>query len=433
MFSCPMPMANIGDRSDFPRLSMHSPGLQPRQSMFSKFIHRNWIDQILNPGVSDDDLRQKLVQARHSLPVPVFWLLGKAQSGKSSIIQALTGSSRAEIGQGFRPCTRQSQAFAFPDEDTAFIRFLDTRGLGEAGYDPAEDMAWCKSQAHLLMVVVKALDHELDGVLSATRSIHKVHPEWPVLVIQTCLHEAYPAKATQHVEPYPFADPQLASLCPPDLLRSLNVQRQHFNGLDARFVAVDLTQEEDAYDPALYGLDALWTAIEATLPLGMRQMLLQNRQQSDQLNDVYAHHVYPHVLGYAISAGLLAMTPVPVASVPLVIAAQGKQFHSIASIFGLPLTRRSVYEVASAVGIGGLGFGIGVRELAKFVPGWGSLIAGLSTAAMTYALGMTLCYYYRQTQQGHAFTEKMLKAVYDEQLQKGRDLLKEKFSKGSLS
>jgi Uncharacterized protein/domain associated with GTPases len=391
----------------------------------------DWINQILQPGVSDSQLHEKLELARQNLPVPVFWLLGKTQSGKSSIIQALTGSSRAEIGQGFRPCTRQSFVFDFPDEETAFVRFLDTRGLGEAGYDPTNDMRWCQSQAHLLMVVVKAMDHELDGVLAAVRGIRQTHPEWPVLVVQTCLHDGYPHKSTEHLQPYPYANEPFASHCPPDLVRSLRLQRQQFKDLNAQCVAVDLTQEGDGYEPADYGLDALWSAIESALPTGLQQLLLQNKTHSDVLNDVYAQHAYPHVVGYAMSCGVLAMTPIPAASVPLVIAAQGKLFHSIASIYGVSLTRRSVYEVASAVGIGGLSFGIGVRELAKFVPGWGALVAGLSTAAITYALGMTLCYYYAQTQQGHAFSPTMLKAVYNEQLKQGREVLKARFSQSS--
>jgi uncharacterized protein (DUF697 family) len=401
--------------------------------MTNNFLNKGWINQILNPSVSDTDLHEQLEQARQQLPVPVFWLLGKTQSGKSSIIQALTGSSRAEIGQGFRSCTRQSAVFDFPNEDTAFVRFLDTKGLGEAGYDPSEDMAWCQSQAHLLMVVIKAMDHELDGVLSATRSVRAAHPEWPLLVIQTCLHEGYPSKATNHPQPYPFSGDQFDSHCPADLLRSMRVQRQHFKALNAYYVAVDFTQAEDGYDPAHYGLEALWSAIESALPMGLQHMLLQNRLHTEQLNDVYAKHAYPHVMGYAVSAGLLAMTPIPAASIPLVIAAQGKLFHSIASIYGVSLTKRSVYEVFSAVGIGGMSIGFGARELAKLVPGWGSLISGLSTAAITYALGMTLGYYYAQTQQGHAFTAQMLKAVYQEQLQQGRELLKARFTQKSAS
>jgi uncharacterized protein (DUF697 family) len=396
--------------------------------MIHKLLNRGWINQLLNPSVSDSQLHEKLEQARQQLPIPVFWLLGKTQSGKSSIIQALTGSSRAEIGQGFRSCTRQSAVFDFPNQETAFVRFLDTKGLGEADYDPSEDLAWCQSQAHLLMVVIKAMDHELDGVLSATRAVQAAHPEWPLLVIQTCLHEGYPSKASNHPQPYSFSADQFDIHCPPDLVRSMSTQRQHFKALNAQFVAVDLTQEEDGYDPVQYGLEALWSAIESALPMGLRQMLLQNQLHSDQLNDVYAQYAHPHVMGYAISAGLLAMTPIPAAGIPLVIAAQGKMFHSIASIYAVSLSKRSVYEVFSAVGIGGMSIGFGTRELAKLVPGWGSLISGLSTAAITYALGMTLCYYYAQTQQGHAFTAKMLNVVYEQQLKRGRELLKARFT-----
>jgi len=390
-------------------------------------MNDSWIQQIFNPKVSDSHLQAKLAESRLSLPVPVFWLLGKTQSGKTSIIQALTHASRATVGEGFRPCTRRADVFDFPNAETAFVRFLDTKGLGETAYDPQEDLALYQTQAHLLMVVIKAMDHELDAVQSALQTIRAAHPEWPLLIVQTCLHEGYPGKSMDHLQTYPLSNQQLDLQLPPDLVRSLRRQRERFQSYRARFVAVDFTQHGDGYHPQHYGLDALWTEIELALPLGLKQLLRQNQTQTDQLNQVYNEHAYPHIVAYAISAGVLALTPVPAVSVPLVIAAQGKLFHSIASIFGLALTSRSLYEVASAVGIAGISIGFGVRELAKLIPGWGSLIAGLSTAAITYAMGMTLCYYYAKTQQGDAFTPEMLKAVYDEQLQCGRELLKERF------
>ncbi len=386
-----------------------------------------WKNQILHPKVSDSYLHAKLEEARQSLPVPVVWLLGKTQSGKTSIIQALTGSTRAKVGEGFQSCTQRSDVFDFPSTDTAFVRFLDTKGLGEVEYDPQEDINWCRKQAHLLMVVIKGMDHELDAVHHAIQEIRKAHPEWPILIVQTCLHEGYPGKTMDHLQPYPFSGNSFDTHLPPDLVRSLQIQRTRFKVFNAQFAAVDFTQEGDGYKPLHYGLDALWTKIESMLPLGLRLMLMGSQEQTAYLNDVYAEHAYPHVIGYAISSGLLAMTPVPAIGVPLVIAAQGKLFHSIASIYGLSLTSRSVYEVASAVGIGGISIGIGVRELAKLIPGWGSVISGLSTAAITYALGMTLCFYYAKTRRGDSFTSEMLKAVYEAQLRRGRELLKERF------
>ena len=46
-----------------------------------------------------------------------FWLLGKTQSGKTSIIRYLTGADDAVIGSGFRPCTKTSRQFQFPSPE----------------------------------------------------------------------------------------------------------------------------------------------------------------------------------------------------------------------------------------------------------------------------------------------------------------------------
>src|SRR5215510_197213 len=95
---------------------------------------------------------------------PVVWLVGKVQSGKTSIIRQLTQATDAEIGAGFRACTKTARVFDFPGE-APIIRFLDTRGLGEVDYDPAADIGFCEGRSHLLLVVMKALDLEQRAVL----------------------------------------------------------------------------------------------------------------------------------------------------------------------------------------------------------------------------------------------------------------------------
>lgn len=71
---------------------------------------------------------------------PVVWLLGKTGAGKTAIVAALTGDPRAEVGEGFEPCTRTAAFYDVPPE-APLLRFLDARGLGEADYDPAMDIA----------------------------------------------------------------------------------------------------------------------------------------------------------------------------------------------------------------------------------------------------------------------------------------------------
>ena len=83
----------------------------------------------------------KLDELRRRTPAPVLWLFGKTQSGKTSLVKFLTGATDAEVGNGFRPCTRTSRRFPFPTPDDPVLTFLDTRGVDEPGYDAAEDLA----------------------------------------------------------------------------------------------------------------------------------------------------------------------------------------------------------------------------------------------------------------------------------------------------
>src|ERR1700683_3460178 len=100
-------------------------------------------------GGKDEELQKQLEDLRAKTPVPVFWLYGKTQSGKTSIIKFLTGADEAEIGQGFKPCTRYSRQYQFPTAEAPLLTFLDTRGVDEPGYDPAEDLARFDTMTHV--------------------------------------------------------------------------------------------------------------------------------------------------------------------------------------------------------------------------------------------------------------------------------------------
>jgi predicted GTPase len=133
---------------------------------------------------------------------PVVWLLGKTGAGKTAIVAALTGDPRAAVGEGFEACT-QTAAFYDVPREVPLLRFLDTRGLGEADYDPAHDIAWCEDQSHLVLVVMQVADPAQHTVLQILRQVRQRHPEWPVIVAQTGLHRLYSAELG-HPNPYPY-------------------------------------------------------------------------------------------------------------------------------------------------------------------------------------------------------------------------------------
>jgi uncharacterized protein (DUF697 family)/predicted GTPase len=377
--------------------------------------------KIRAPKVSEEELQQRLQHLRQELPKPVFWLLGKAQSGKTSIIRALTGSSRAEIGSGFRPCTRTAQLYPFPSENDFFLQFLDTRGLGEIDYDPSDDLRVLEGQAHCLIVVMKAMDHAQACVLAPLRAILKAHPNWPLIVVQTALHEGYPSRTSAHVLPSPYAEFPYPASVPKDVARSLASQRELLVDYQARFVPVDFTLAEDGYEPEHYGLDALWAALEDAVPLGLRAMLHDQRRP---LRDIYFRTAHPHIVSYAAAAGAAAGMPVPLVDIPLVLAIQAKMFHSIASIYGQQLTPPRFAEIASTLGIG-FAARMGGREVFKLIPGVGTAVAALFAAASTYALGCTLCAYFGYVQDGGAADPATLRSLYEQEYEEGRQRLKE--------
>ncbi len=115
---------------------------------------------------------------------PIIWLLGKTGAGKTSLVSALTGLDTLEIGNGFVSCTKQSMAFDYP-HDQPLVRFLDTRGLGEAGYDPREDIAQCAGRSHALLVVARKDDPAQGEIADVLADILAESPQTPVGVVHT--------------------------------------------------------------------------------------------------------------------------------------------------------------------------------------------------------------------------------------------------------
>ena len=151
--------------------------------MFGKMWQR--VRGVFSPRVSEEEIHARLDRLREQTPVPVFWLLGKTQSGKTSIVRYLTGAERAEIGKGYQPCTRFTSKYVFPSEQTPLLTFFDTRGLDEPGYDPKEDLAQLNDQAHVLLVVVKLLDHAQQTLMEQLPRIRAAKPTRPVVLVLT--------------------------------------------------------------------------------------------------------------------------------------------------------------------------------------------------------------------------------------------------------
>jgi uncharacterized protein (DUF697 family) len=358
---------------------------------------------------------------------PVVWLLGKVQSGKTSIIRALTQASDAEIGSGFRACTRTARVFDFPPQ-APIIRFLDTRGLGKAAYDPAEDIAFCESRAHLILAVVKALDLQQQAVLDVIAATRERHPDWSVVVAQTSLHETY-EPGQRHPQPYPFAGvDQSALVVPPVLSRALAYQRSLFGALpgkgDITFVPIDFTQAGDGLEPQAYGREALIGALIDAAPSAVALALAELPATAAP-----QHSPNAHILGFAVAAG--ASDAVPVAGAVMVPMVQAAMLRQLAKLHEVSWDRRAYAEFAGALGAGTLArlaSGFGIRQLVKLIPVYGQTVGAAAAAATsfaaTYAMGKAASFFLTRRHLGVRAEE--VASVYRQALQEAFTLAKER-------
>jgi len=385
-------------------------------------LSRGWqrlMDAVIRPERADLDQAEIARQAREQ--APVLWLLGKVQSGKTSIVRAITGDSAAAIGEGFRSCTRSARVYDYPAE-APVLRFLDTRGLGEVGGGPGDDLARLTERAHMVVAVARAMDLHQDEVLETLRAVRRRHPDWPVLLVQTCLHEGYPDDRDH--PPYPALD---AAPGLEDLARCRRQQADAFRALPGKgpvvVVPVDLTLPDEGYTPVFYGLPALLDALEAQAPGRLAAILQALRRPAD---DPRVRRARPHILGYASAAA--ASDVVPVLGVVSVPAMQGKLLHSLGRIYGVPWDAGSLRAFTAALGSGtlaGLGLSHGARQLGKLIPGYGqtagAAAAAAATFAVTYALGIAACTYLSRTRDGRDATEGV-EAAYRQALREALDL-----------
>lgn len=363
----------------------------------------------------DHDLENSFAQARQRVPVPTLWLLGRTQSGKSSITKYLTGSDDAEIGEGFRPTTKHSREYPFPNADAPLLTILDTRGIDEPHYDCTEDVRAFNQAAHLVVVTVKALDHGQENVLKMVEMIRNDNSKRPILLALTCLHEANPTHPLPL--PYPFGSTLSPEGIPENLARSIVAQSNRFRNWIDGVVCIDLTRSEEGYPEPNYGGEALKAAILEHLPAAYRQSMLMVDRASREFRDAALKRAKPIILGYSALATGAGAIPIPFFDMLLIPLIQTRMIQDLARVYNQPSEGQRFLEIASTLGLAAL-TKKAAREIAKVVPFVGSAAAASLSGTSTYALGRACCLYFRKIQEGHLPTEANIRQYFEEAMQK---------------
>ncbi|MEZ8824827.1 GTPase [Vibrio sp. 10N.261.55.A7] len=339
---------------------------------------------------------------------PTLWLLGKTGSGKSSLIHAITGSTLVEIGNGFQPCTRTASIYDFP-YDKPILRFLDTRGLAEAGYDPTSDIEqfttgqqsdeYSHGIAQAIIVVVKLEDPEQSALISALKKIKRSSKFKQIITVLTAVKQVTEKERERLVS---YHKSQLGSV------------------LGNQLTTVEVDFETD--DNAVYNLDSLIDAISHYLPI---IKLMMNKGDHSNVEESNFNKLENEVLWYCASASATDVIPaVGLVTVPTI---QAKMLHSLAQQYGIDWNKRTFAELIGTLG-GSFGLQyslkLGARQLTKFIPGYGQTVGAVTAATMsfatTYGLGRAACYYFYHKSQNEAVSAQEMQAVYKTAMMKTR-------------
>lgn len=367
-------------------------------SLTGEVMKRLPVDQLTNTvlqwfSVSDSQVAEILEKVRQELPTTEALLIGKPQTGKSSIIRGITGVSAEIVGNGFRPHTQNTQRYIYPAEDLPLLIFTDTVGLGDA-YQHTEtiitellaDLAENTGKAQVFIVAIKINDFATDSLREITEQLRQKYPKIPCLLAVTCLHELYPTNTSDH----PVYPPDFE-----DINRAYQEIKETFKDLYDSSVLIDFTLEEDDYNPVFYGLEAFRDSLADLLPKAEANTIHQllDRETSDKLGNLYRDVARRYMLAFSIIAATLAAIPLPLATMPVLTALQVSMVGVLGKLYGQVLTPSQAGGVVSAIAGGFLAQAIG-RELVKFIPGFGSVIAASWAAAYTWALGEGACVYF---------------------------------------
>ncbi|WP_017316585.1 GTPase family protein [Mastigocladopsis repens] len=374
-------------------------------------------------SVSEDQIAEILETVRAELPTTEALLIGKPQAGKSSIVRGLTGVSAEIVGQGFRPHTQHTERYAYPSSDLPLLIFTDTVGLGDVNQNQQAiiqelvgDLQQESRRAKILILTVKINDFATDTLRQIAQQLRQQYPDIPCLLAVTCLHELYPPGTTDH----PTYPPNYE-----EVNRAFAAMQQAFTGLYNHSVLIDFTLEEDGYTPVFYGLEALRDTLADLLPEAEARAIYQllDEDTGKQIGNLYRDVGRRYILVFAIISATLAAVPLPFATMPALTAVQVSMVGLLGKLYGQTLTPSQAGGVVSAIASGFLARAVG-RELLKFLPGFGSVIAASWAAAYTWSLGEGACVYFGDLMGGKKPDPQKIQSVMQEAFQSAKERFK---------
>lgn len=333
-------------------------------------------------------------------------IVGRRGAGKSSLINAIFGQERAEVGHT-KSQTGIGRWYGFENESGS-IDILDTRGLGEASRP--EEQALTASPLEEIQIAVeekcpdvilflskaKEVDARLEEDLQQLQQLREMirethHYDIPVVGIVTQVDELAPLS---NIDP-PFDHPEKQA----NINETVSILTKRLSEHISKPVKVipvaaymEFENGKLVYDRR-WNIDQLIDFLLTELP-EEAQVILAKLAKINSVQKKLARRISRSVMGIT---GLIGASPIPIADMPVITGLQISLVGSIAIIGGQKLTRKSIGQFIGAMGLN-VGAGLALREvarqLAKIIPGAGNIVSGAVATAGTYAISEAAITYY---------------------------------------
>lgn len=341
-----------------------------------------------------DQLKQFTLNAR---PARIA-IVGRRGAGKSSLINAIFGEKRAEIGD-VKARTGIGKWHTYESE-SGDLEILDTRGLGEADR-PEEEVSHATALEEVqssvkekcpdvILFLSKAkevssrIDEDIEQLLQLRKMIEVEHNyKIPIVGVVTQVDELSP----KSVDKPPFDSEQKQY----NIAEAVDVLASKLGeavGGEVKVIPVSAYMEfeggELVYD-IRWNVDALLDYLIEQLP-NEAQMILAKLSKIKFIQKKLARRIGKSVAGIT---GAIGASPIPGPDIPIITGLQMAMVTSIGLIGGKRLDKKGVMEFLSALGVNaaaGLVFRQVARQLLKIIPVAGSVISGAVATAGTYAL-----------------------------------------------